>query len=434
VSRSDPLLPNTLIVARREFAERIHSRMFHASTLFLAVFAILIAFSPLVFKAIDRQTTTRVAVVASDTPLAERAIGVMSSVLNSQFAGTDQSKPYEFIRILDRERALSDVAEGRLDGAILAARGADGRIDFTFFTGESLGSDRTQFVSVGTLAVAILDWTANNSVTGQAFQLPTFDIIAANGPTAGGQPISSSDFAGRRIVAIVLLILIFMIVVIYGMWVAAGVVAEKTSRVMELIVAAASARQLLVGKVVGIGAAGMAQYSIVLLCGLVAIALQDQVALALLGPGNAVAPSLDVLTPGLLAVYALFFALGFALYALIYAAVGSLVSRPEELQTIALPLSIIAITGYLQAALTLTGGTPGFIKFASYVPFWSPFVMLTRLTVGRVEPWELALSLGLLVAAILAVGFVAVRVYAAGVLLYGQRPGLGAIVRAVREG
>ena len=78
---------------------------------------------------------------------------------------------------------------------------------------------------------------------------------------------------------------------------------------------------------------------------------------------------------------------------LIYAAVGSLVARPEELQTIALPLSIVAIIGYLMAALSLTGGTPGFIKVASFVPFWSPFVMLTRLTVGRVEPWELLLSL-----------------------------------------
>ena len=126
--------------------------------------------------------------------------------------------------------------------------------------------------------------------------------------------------------------------------------------------------------------------------------------------------------------------LGFALYALIYAAAGSLVARPEELQTIALPLSIVAITGYLQAALILTGGTPGFIRVASFVPFWSPFVMVTRLTVGRVEPWELVLSLAILAGSIVVIGVLAIRVYAAGVLLYGQRPGLGAIVRAVREG
>ena len=94
-------------------------------------------------------------------------------------------------------------------------------------------------------------------------------------------------------------------------------------------------------------------------------------------------------------------------------------------------VSLIAIVGYLQAVLALTGGTAGFIRFASYVPFWSPFVMLTRLAAGRVEPWEVVLSLGLLVAAIGVVFVVAVRVYAAGVLLYGQRPGLRAIVAAI---
>jgi ABC-2 type transport system permease protein len=264
--------------------------------------------------------------------------------------------------------------------------------------------------------------------------MPTLDIVAASGPNAGGSPLSGSDFAGRRIVAIVLLVLIFLMVVIYGMWVAAGVVAEKTSRVMELIVAAASSRQLIAGKVLGIGLAGLTQYVIVLGCGLLAIAVEDRVAEAWLGPGNGVAPSLSALAPGLLVAYGLFFVLGFTLYALIYAAAGSLVSRPEDLQGIALPLSLLAVVGYLMAALGLTGSVPGYLRIASFIPFWSPFVMLTRLSVGRVEPWELALSMGLLAGAIVVVGWIAVRVYSAGVLLYGQRPGLAAIIRAVREG
>ena len=95
----------------------------------------------------------------------------------------------------------------------------------------------------------------------------------------------------------------------------------------------------------------------------------------------------------LLGAFAVYYVLGFALYSRIYAAAGSLVSRPEDLQIIALPLSIVAILGYLQAILALTGGITGFIRLASYIPFWSPFVMLTRLSVGRVEPQELILSI-----------------------------------------
>ncbi len=99
---------------------------------------------------------------------------------------------------------------------------------------------------------------------------------------------------------------------------------------------------------------------------------------------------------------------------------------------IALPLSIPAIMGYLPAVLALSGSTSGFIRFASYVPLWSPFVMISRLAVGRVEPWELVLSLGLLIATVPLVLFLAIRVYRAGVLLYGQPPTLSTFVRAVR--
>ena len=293
--RSEPLYPNAARVARREYVERLRSRMFHVSTIVLAIFAILVAFGPLFARALDRETTTRVGVVASEDSLASGAIDVMSSVLNSSFAGAEGASPYEFQRVTSRDVAVQLVEAGQLDGAIVATRAPDGGIDFDFYTGDTLGADRTQFVSVGTLAVAILDWTANNTVTGRQFRMPTLDVVAASGPSAGGAPISGSDFAGRRIVAIVLLVLIFMMIVIYGMWVAAGVVAEKTSRVMELIVASASPRQLVVGKVLGIGVAGMTQYVLVLGCGIAAIAVEERIAEVAFGPGSGVAPSLAAL-------------------------------------------------------------------------------------------------------------------------------------------
>ena len=434
MSRSDPLLPNALIVARREYFERVRSRLFHASTVLLATLAVLVAFVPIFIKAIDRGTTTTIAVVAADDQLAERSVTIMAGVLNGQ-AGAEPGSPppYSFVRVLDRAQAIADIGEGRFDAALLADRTPEGRIDFKFFTGDNIGPDRTELVSVGTLAVAILDWTATNNPSDVPFQMPSLNVIAASGPSTGGAPISTADFAGRRILGIVFIVLLFIIVVIYGMWVAAGVVAEKSSRVMELIISAASARQLLVGKVLGIGAAGLTQYFGILIPAIIALALEDRVATAVFGPSESIAPSLVALTPLLFAEYAAFFVLGFTLYALIYAAVGLLVSRPEDLQTIALPLSLVAIVGYLMAVLALTGGTPGFIRFASLIPFWSPFVMTTRLIVGRVEPWELVVSYGLLILTIGVALVIATRIYAAGVLLYGQRPGLGAIIRAVRH-
>lgn len=432
--RRDPLLPNTWTVARREYLERVRSRLFHLSTLLLATLAVIVAFMPLFVRVVDRGTTTTIAIAATDTALADRAINVMSGVLNAT-SGADAgraSEAYEFVLSPPGEDLAAAVSEGRYNGAITALRDPSGRIDFRFLTGEGIGADRAQIVGIGTLAVAILDWTAANDTSGAPpFQLPGLDVIAATGPTAGGAPLAGSEFASRRIIGIVFVVLIFITLVIYGMWVAAGVVAEKTSRVMELLISAASPRQLVLGKVVGIGLAGLTQYVGILAAAFLALVVEDRIAVIAFGPDASLAASLSGLSPALLAAFGAFFVLGFTLYALIYAAAGSLVSRQEDLQVLALPLSLVAIVGYLVAVLALSGGASGLIRFSSYVPFWSPFVMLTRLTVGRVEPWELALAFGLLVIAIAVVLVAAVRVYAAGVLLYGQRPGVRAIVGAM---
>jgi ABC-2 type transport system permease protein len=293
-----------------------------------------------------------------------------------------------------------------------------------------MGNGSLTNLTVGMFGVAILDFMAQNPQGG--FQLPSTNIVRSLG--AGGGTAEPSAFASRLIVGAVFGVLIFITIVIYGMWVAAGVVAEKSSRVMELLISAASPRQLVLGKAFGIGMAGATQVLFVLVPAIVTLLVEDRIAVALLGPSDGIAPSLTALSPGLLLAFGVYYTLGFALYSLIYAAAGSLVSRPEDLQIIALPLSLIAIVGYIQAILALTGGITGFIRFASLVPFWSPFVMLTRLSVGRVELREIVISVGALIVTIVVTAVIAIRIYSAGVLLYGQRPGLRAYVHAARHG
>ena len=227
--------------------------------------------------------------------------------------------------------------------------------------------------------------------------------------------------------------LLFLSVIIYGMWVATGVASEKSSRVMELMISAASPRQLLTGKVVGIGGAGLTQYVAIAVPALFVVAVQDRIAEALMGPAGAAGAPIVGLTPGLLLGYGVFFLLGFTLFALIYAAMGSFVSRPDDLQILSLPLSLVAIAGYLMAVVALTGGVGTWTVIVSFVPPFSPFVMLARLMISEVQPIEVVLSVAILVASVAIVAVVAARMYEAGVLLYGQRPGLRAFVAAARR-
>ncbi|MBA2700653.1 MAG: ABC transporter permease, partial [Chloroflexi bacterium] len=202
--------------------------------------------------------------------------------------------------------------------------------------------------------------------------------------------------------------------------------------VMELMISAASPRQLLLGKVVGIGGAGLTQYLAIALPAVIVLAFQDPIARVILGDAGAGLPT-GGLTFGLLAAYGLFFLLGFGLFALIYAAVGSFVSRPDDLQTLSLPLSLIAMAGYLSALIVLLGGGGALTRLASFVPPFSPFAMLARLMVSSVPPWEVIVSVLILLGTIALVAFVAVRIYATGVLLYGQRPGVRAFIAAARR-
>jgi ABC-2 type transport system permease protein len=422
-ARDEPLMPNIGYIARREYAALVRGRLFFVSTLVLAGLAMFVAILPVAARLIDRGSQTTVAIVSTDPELGTRTRGVLKTMLDSSGGG------FDLVQGTDEQAAIAQVADRELDAAIVAVRRSDGQLGFSFHLGETMGQQQIGTLSLGVFGVAVLDYSARNPVSG--FRQPEISVFRST-DTGGGERFDASAFASRLIVGAVFGFLIFITIVIYGMWVAQGVVAEKASRVMELLISAASTRQLVLGKALGIGIAGATQTTIVLVPALLVLAGEEAIARLVLGEGVGFASSVSSLSPGLMLAFAVFYVLGFALYSLIYAAAGSLVSRPEDLQIIALPLSIVAIAGYGMGLLALTGGITGFIRLASYIPFWSPFVMLTRLSVGRVDPWELAVSVALLVVTIVVVAVVAIRIYAAGVLLYGQRPGLRAYVAAAR--
>ena len=437
MARHDPILPNAAIIARREYLERIRSRLFRISTLILMALAVGVALTPIALRYFDRQRVDRIAVVAADDKLALGTIATANGIMNIPPPGVDPkdyAAPYVIERAVDGAHAIDDLAAGRIDAILEVQRLSDGQLGVTYRTNGPADGVKSQLAGFTALSIAILDWTSSLPPGSQlgTFHTPRFDTASLQGPVENGQQVDAVQVASRGFLGTVFVILMFITILIYGMWVATGVAAEKSSRVMELMISAASPRQLLIGKVVGIGGAGLTQYLAIALPVMLVLGLQDRIAQAILGPGGAGLPT-GGLTIGLLAAYGLFFLLGFTLFALIYAAVGSFVSRPDDLQTLSLPLSLIAMAGYLSALLVLLGSRGAFAKVPSFLPPLSPFTMLARLMVSNVQPWEVLLSIGILLATIVLIGAVTVRIYATGVLLYGQRPGIRAFIAAARR-
>ena len=319
--------------------------------------------------------------------------------------------------------ARAEVAAGTLDGLLVVTVGAEERLDFEYVTGNPAGRQAILFRLV---AVAVAASIRADEAKGLIGEFVVTDAIPGDRP--GG---SELDAAGNQILATILVILVFVTSVTYGMWVATSVAEEKSSRVMEVMLNAATPGEMLAGKVVGVGGAGLTQLAAIVLPAAAVVALQGPLARLVLGEAGDGTP-LAGLTPGILAAFVVFFLLGFVLTALVYAAAGSLVSRQEDVQQVALPMLMLSFAAYFAAFFASTNPAAPWVAPLSWLPFFSPYLMLTRLVVGWVEPWELALAIGLLVAAILVALLVAARIYAAGVLLYGQRPSVAGVVRAAR--
>ena len=180
--------------------------------------------------------------------------------------------------------------------------------------------------------------------------------------------------------------------------------------------------------------AALLQFGAVLAAVVAALLLQGQVAAVVLGDSQPGVPS--GLTAELLITFSVLFVLGFVLYAVLFAAIGSLVSRQEDVSQIVTPLTLAASAGYLVAVYTSIGTfdpNAPWVAALSWVPFLSPYMMLSRLGVGTAGIPEVALSVLILLITIVAATWIAGRIYAAGVLMYGQKPSIRGMWKAIRE-
>jgi ABC-2 type transport system permease protein len=422
------LFPNAWLVARREFLERVRSRPFALSTIVLMLIIVGIVTVPLGGRS-GSGPVARIGVFSTDPALTSEAIGIVDATLNQNAAG---ERILDVSAIEDPQEALTDAQAGRLNGVLLITREASGRLSFTYRSSSS-ASDQATLVSVAALSVAVLDWSRtippNSGIS--PFQMPVIDTVALPGGGASGIDASSDARAlgSRLLLGLFFVLLLFIALITYSMWVAQSIAIEKSSRVMELMIGAATPIQLLTGKVLGVGAAGLLQYVAILTPAAIVAGLQGGIRLGL--GGTTVDPFSGVTLPLLLA-YGVFFVLGFLLFSLLYAAAASLVNRQEDVQTLAMPLSILSMAGCIAGLVALTQSGADWVRTLSFVPFVSPFVMFGRVLIGRVEPWEPIAAIAILVASILVALVVAARVYSAGVLMYGQRPTFATFLGALR--
>ena len=226
--------------------------------------------------------------------------------------------------------------------------------------------------------------------------------------------------------------LLYITMLIYGAYVLRSVLDEKTNRVVEVVISSIRPWQLMLGKILGVGAMGLTQLGIW-------VAFVAVLALAGLPLAAARLPieNVDLLQAvlpgvGVLLLFLVYFVLGYFLYAALFAAVGAMCSREEEAQQAQFPLVMLLIVPLMLQMNTINGRGFEWIEWVALFPFFSPILMFPRAAAGTVPAWMTALSLLLMAAAIAGTAWVAGRICRTGILMQGNRPTLKELVRWIR--
>ena len=224
-----------------------------------------------------------------------------------------------------------------------------------------------------------------------------------------------------------LIIVLFMGIMITGQLIATEITAEKSSRVMEILVTSVAPLTQMFGKIFGMFLVGLLQIGIYAAVVVINVMLPHNQEML-----KELDLNLSSVDPMLLVFAVIFYLLGYFLYSTLYAAVGSIVSRTEELGQAVVPLTMLSLAAFYIGIFGIQQPQSSFVEVTSFIPFFTPFVMFLR--IGLTDPalWEVLLSLGLLLASILVLGWLSAKIYRTGVLMYGKRPSIKELAKAMK--
>ncbi|MGN0363446.1 MAG: ABC transporter permease [Bilifractor sp.] len=228
----------------------------------------------------------------------------------------------------------------------------------------------------------------------------------------------------------IMIFALYMVILLYGQMVSTSVATEKSSRAMELLITSADPVSMMFGKVLAACLAGLIQLS----CIFGTAFLLFQITRAD-WEENTVMMSVFDMPLYLLLYMLLFFILGFLIYAFLYGAVGSTVSRLEDINTAIMPITFLFVIAFIVVVTAMSSGnvdtTP--VIVCSFIPFTSPMAMFTRIAMSTVPTYQIAISIVVLAVSVVGVGVLAARIYRVGVLLYGNAPKPREILRMIRK-
>jgi ABC-2 type transport system permease protein len=447
-----------LAVVKREYVQRVRTKMFIVATILGPVMIVLFTVVPALIFSIKSGGATRLAIVDQSGKMYER---VRQSLLTERRSEEDEEAPaantntqqnplnanvqgqartpaakenYAIEQVQTGGRSLEEirkelkerVLKGELDGYLVIPPDVleSGKV---IYYARNLGDVITR----GEIRDRVNRAVRSQRMEENGIQPRVMEQI--NRPIAfsalpADESSEKEDSGGGFYFVFIIGFLIYMSLIMYGQTILAAVIEEKETRISELLFSSIRPFTLMLGKLIGVSLVALTQYAIWALA---------FAAFALWGVDMFAARGLNISLPAIPAIWILyfflFFLLGYFLYATIYALVGSMVTTTQEGGQVAMPVLFILIMGFYFAFPVIRSPESPLAFWVSMFPFFSPITMLVRITTQTPPFWQIALSLAIGFVTVILLVWLAARIYRIGMLMYGKRATIPEVMRWVRQ-
>ncbi len=406
-----------LIIIQREYLTRVRTKAFIITTVLVPIGLILVLSAPVLLHLVDSDQVYRIG-IKDETA---------GKVVYKEMARQDSARYFS--------------AEGQTAGD-LRSQVMDGSIEGFIIVNEQdlADSARLEMIYGGSGGINLVTNIRNHLRTAvreaRLSRAQASDEILAilkSEPelntrklTEEGKEEQANTFILSAI-GYVMAFIIYAAIFGYGGYVMRSVIEEKTNRIVEIVVSSVKPFELLLGKVLGIGALGVTQFLIWTASGAALLAFAGPIATLFIQPKTLPSGELDTPIPQMPDIgaevgiyFVVFFLLGYLIYSAILAAVGSAVDSESDTQQLMLPITIPVILAIIMLPRVATDPDSTFSVISSIIPFFSPILMVARIPITDVPFWEIGLSILLMIATTIGCLYLGAKIYRTGILMYGK--------------
>ncbi len=420
-------------VIRFTYRNKVKSRPFLISTIILALIISIAINMPYLIAHLSSHAPTRVGIVQSESNI--------PSLLKKYFR-IQKSSNVSVVIFPARQSVAADesmlnkaVASGKIQGYVELNQvkgAAFPQVTYkskqSIISSQDFASQLQQAFQLIKTQVVVKQIGLSSQQMGELYSPVSIQTVQLSASSTNEKGKTQAMVIMAMVMVYALLFLLFMGVTMTGSMIANEVTAEKSSRVMEILISSVSPLQQMFGKIIGIGLVGLTQIVIFIVIALINVNLPQNTHFLL----TQFHLSFRNVPVSLLIYFVFFYIAGYFLFATLFAAIGSLVSRTEDLGQAILPATFLLLAGFYIGVYGLQAPNSPFVVAMSFIPFFTPLIMFLRIGLSDPSVWQVILSIVILLASVYGMTWLSAKIYRTGVLMYGKRPSIRELRRAMR--